>query len=57
MSASIVSDVNTLSSSIYQTDATQSNAITNNSSSFATSVSASNFRITTLETTIDGGSF
>ena len=31
--------------------------ITNNSSSFATSVSASNFRITTLETTIDGGSF
>ena len=49
--------VSTLSGSIYLTDATQSNAITNNSSSFATSVSASNFRITTLETTIDGGSF
>jgi hypothetical protein len=46
-----------LSASIYQTDATQSSDITNNSSSFATSVSASNFRITTLETTIDGGSF
>jgi len=39
------------------TDATQSNDITNNSSSFATSISASNFRITILETTIDGGSF
>ena len=38
--------VNALSASIYQTDSTQSNAITNNSSSFATSISASNFNIT-----------
>jgi len=49
--------VSTLSGSIYLTDATQSTAITNNSSSFATSISASNYRITALETTIDGGSF
>ena len=49
--------VSTLSGSIYLTDATQSNAITNNSSSFATAVSGSNYRITILETTIDGGSF
>ena len=46
-----------LSASIYLTDVTQSTDITNNSSSFATSISASNFRITTLETTIDGGSY
>ena len=38
--------VNALSASIFQTDATQSNDITNNSSSFATSISASNFNIT-----------
>jgi hypothetical protein len=49
--------VTALSASIYLTDATQSTDITNNSSSFATSISASNYRITILETTIDGGSF
>jgi hypothetical protein len=38
--------VNALSESIYQTDSTQSNDIINNSSSFATSISASNFNIT-----------
>lgn len=38
--------VNALSASIYQTDATQSTQITNNSSSFATSISESNFNIT-----------
>ena len=50
-------NITNLSGSIYLTDSTQSDAITNNSSSFATAVSASNYRITTLETTIDGGSF
>jgi hypothetical protein len=50
-------NLNELSASIYLTDATQSTDITNNSSSFATEVSASNFRITILETTIDGGSY
>ena len=47
-SASAASDLNTLSSSIYQTDATQSNAITNNSSSFATSISASKAEYTSF---------
>ena len=45
--------VNALSASIFQTDSTQSNAITNNSSSFATSISASNFNITNNSASVE----
>ena len=50
--ASVTASINTLSSSIYETDATQSNQISANSQSAATSFSASNASITSLSSSV-----